>query len=232
MKLIQTVFRFLQGMPDMFSLLKKIHRTLKSLWLTAKFKSCPPSVSFNGISQLRCPEYISIGEGTGFGKDLYLTAWDEYHCQSDEIPHSGEIFGFDRIGRFVQKLHPELTIGSYCWFGEYNHITCANKVTIGDNLLTGKWVTITDNSHGATDYDSFKIAPIKRPLVSKGSVVIGNNVWIGDKATILPGVTIGDGAVIAASSVVTKDVPAYSIVAGNPGKVVRAITMVHNEIIK
>ena len=60
-----------------------------------------------------------------------------------------------------------------------------------------------------------------RPVVSKGSVIIGNNVWIGDKATILPNVTIGDGAVIAANSVVTKDVPAYSVVAGNPAKVIK-----------
>ena len=60
-----------------------------------------------------------------------------------------------------------------------------------------------------------------RLVVSKGSVIIGNNVWIGDKATILPNVTIADGAVIAANSVVTKDVPAYSVVAGNPAKVVK-----------
>lgn len=49
---------------------------------------------------------------------------------------------------YLQTLHPELTIGSHCNFGAYNHITCTNRITIGDNLLTGKWVTITDNSHG------------------------------------------------------------------------------------
>lgn len=122
---------------------------------------------------------------------------------------------------YLQSFHPELTIGSHCSFGAYNHITCTNKVTIGDNLLTGKWVTITDNSHGATDYASLQIEPIRRPIVSKGPVTIGNNVWIGDKATILPGVNIGDGAVIAANCVVTKDVPAYCVVAGNPGRVMK-----------
>ena len=60
-----------------------------------------------------------------------------------------------------------------------------------------------------------------RSVMSKGPVIIGNDVWIGDKATILPGVTIGDGAVIAANAVVTKDVPAYSVVAGNPAKIVK-----------
>lgn len=112
-----------------------------------------------------------------------------------------------------------MKIGSHCSFGAYNHITCANRVIIGDNCLTGKWVTITDNSHGETDSDSLHLSPTKRPITSKGPVVIGNNVWIGDKATILPGVTIGDGAVIAANAVVTKDVPKYSVVGGNPARI-------------
>lgn len=222
-KTLQTLFRCLQRLPDVFGIISGRWRGLKNLWVTAKFKSCPPSVSFSGIASLNCPECISIGEGTGFGKDLYLTAWNKYHCLSGELPHDGEISGPDRGGMYLQTLHPELTIGSHCNFGAYNHITCTNRITIGDNLLTGKWVTITDNSHGATDYDSLQIEPIRRPIVSKGPVIIGKNVWIGDKATILPGVTIGDGAVIAANTVVTKDVPAYSVVAGNPGKVVKII---------
>ena len=54
-------------------------------------------------------------------------------------------------------------------------------------------------------------------------VIIGNNVWIGDKATILPGVKIGDGCIIAANTVVTKDVPPYSVVAGNPGVILKTL---------
>ena len=87
--------------------------------------------------------------------------------------------------------------------------------------MTGKWVTISDNNHGTTDFDTLHEAPAIRKLYTKGPVIIGNNVWIGDKATILGGVTIGDGAVIAANSVVTKDVPAYSVVGGNPARVIK-----------
>ena len=120
-----------------------------------------------------------------------------------------------------QKMNPELTIGEKCNFGAYNHITCTNKISIGNGVLTGKWVTITDNSHGDTNLESLQIRPARRPIFSKGPVTIGNNVWIGDKATILPGVTIGDGAVVAANAVVTKDVPAYSVVAGNPARIIK-----------
>ena len=148
---------------------------------------------------LHCPECIHVGDSNGFGKDLFLTAWR-------------------REGVYGEPL---LRIGSHCSFGAYNHITCANKVTIGDYCLTGKWVTITDNSHGETDRDSLLMSPAKRPITSKGPVVIGDNVWIGDKATILPGVTIGDGAVIAANAVVTKDVPPHCVAGGNPARILK-----------
>lgn len=85
--------------------------------------------------------------------------------------------------------------------------------------MTGKWVTISDNNHGLTDSKSLQIPPLKRTVVSKGPVIIKENVWIGDKATVLAGVTIGQGAIVAANAVVTKDVPPYSIVAGAPAKI-------------
>lgn len=145
-------------------------------------------------------KYISIGEHCFFGKNCIVSAWDQHGNQ---------------------HFNPEIQIGDDCEFGEYNHITAINEITIGKGLLTGRWVTITDNSHGETDINSLKSKPIDRKIVSKGPVKIGNNVWIGDKATILPNVTIGDGAVIAANAVVTKDVPAYSVAAGIPAKIVK-----------
>ena len=173
-----------------------------------RFKNTLQIVSFGIIGQIRCPERISIGKNTKFGNWIFLTAWDSYHCIID---------GKDTI----QKLSPDITIGENCSFGAFNHITCTNRVAIGNGVLTGKWVTITDNSHGDTDLDTLRIRPVLRKIESKGPVIIGDNVWIGDKATILPGVTIGEGSVIAANSVVTKDVPAYCVVAGNPAKIIK-----------
>lgn len=149
-------------------------------------------------------KYIIIGKGTHFSEHSHLTAWDK--------TIAGDVF------------QPEIQIGENCCFGAWNHITATNCIKIGNNLLTGKWVTITDNSHGETDFNTLQIPPLLRPCVSKGPVVIKDNVWIGDKATILPGVTIGEGAVIAANAVVTKDVPAYSIVGGNPAKIIKIQT--------
>ena len=66
--------------------------------------------------------------------------------------------------------------------------------------------------------------PLEREVYSKGPVIIEKNVWIGDKVTILPGVTVGQGAVIAANSVVSKDVPAFSVVGGIPAKLLKNIS--------
>ena len=118
---------------------------------------------------------------------------------------------------------PHLSIGDGCSIGEYSHITCANKVIIGNGLLTGRFVLITDNSHGDSSPEECDTAPLARDVCSKGPVEIKDNVWIGDKATILPGITIGKGAIIAANAVVTKDIPDYAIAAGIPAKIVKHI---------
>ena len=103
--------------------------------------------------------------------------------------------------------------------GKNNHITAASGVFIGKNLMTGPNVLISDNAHGNPhDQAVKKINPRLRPVYSKGPISIGDNVWIGENAAIMANVTIGDGAIIGANSVVTHDVEAYSIYAGNPAK--------------
>ena len=149
---------------------------------------------------------ITIGDYTSIQSHSVLGCWEKY----------GD-----------QRFTPSLTIGNQCSIGEYNHITTCNKITIGDGLLTGRYVYIGDNAHGSLSWEEAGIPPLKRQLKSKGEVKIGNNVWIGDKVTILGDVHIGDNVIVAANAVVTKDVPDNSIVAGVPATVVRGIS---NEI--
>jgi len=131
------------------------------------------------------------------------------HCILETYPNAG--------------LHPQLEIGDNVSLGEYSHITCARKVVIGNGVLTGRFVLITDNSHGSSLTEEIIRPPLARPIHSNGAVIIHDNVWIGDKATILPNVIVGEGAIVAANAVVTKDVPAYTVVAGCPAKVVKMI---------
>lgn len=147
------------------------------------------------------PQNMTIGNNTNFAEGCVL----ECYKSNDRSDY----------GRIV--------IGSRCMFGARTHLTSVKRIVVGDNLLTGRDVLITDNSHGLLTVDELSQHPADRVLTSKGVVCIGNNVWIGDKASILPGVIIGDGAIIAANAVVTHDVPPFTIVAGIPAKVIRKL---------
>lgn len=122
-----------------------------------------------------------------------------------------------------QHFNPEIIIGNNCSIGEYTQITAVNRIIIGDGLLTGRYVYIGDNSHGGLSWEEAKIRPVKRELRSKGEIKIGDNVWVGDKTTILGGVTIGDNVIIGANSVVTHDVPSNCVVSGVPAKVTKQL---------
>lgn len=154
------------------------------------------------MQNFRGGKYISIGENTVLGPSIQLTAWDVYE-------------GI--------KYDPLIEIGNNCQIRANAHITAINRIIIGDNLLTGTNILITDNSHGMTDFMSLSIAPSDRLLFSKGPVHIGDNVWLGNNVVILPGVTIGDGVVIGANSVVTSNIPSYSIAVGSPARIVKKI---------
>jgi acetyltransferase-like isoleucine patch superfamily enzyme len=100
----------------------------------------------------------------------------------------------------------ELTIGNYCSIA--GGVTCFNKAH--------------HRTTGVSSFPFFEVYGIGHPCgYSKGNVAIGNDVWIGDGVLITGGITIGNGAVVAARSVVTKNVPAFAVVGGNPAKVLK-----------
>ena len=101
------------------------------------------------------------------------------------------------------------------------HIGALNSIFIGDNVLIGSNVSIIDHSHGEFNNKKemdFDIPPNKRNLWSKGNIYISNNVWICDSVTITGNVNIGYGSVIAAHSLVNKDIPSKTIWGGVPAK--------------
>lgn len=131
-------------------------------------------------------------------------------------------------GVFNNQHYPNasIKIGNFCSIGEYNHITACNKITIGDGLLTGRYVLISDNSHGGLSVEESEMYPADRKLQSKGEIVIGNNVWLGDCVAILPGVHIGDNVIVGVGAVVTKNLPSNCIAAGVPAKVIKKLDAV------
>jgi len=129
-----------------------------------------------------------------------------------------------RLEAFSEANKKVMIFGKNVQINDYVHISAMENVHIGDNVLMASKIYISDNSHGdysgGTNDSNPDVAPIKRNYVCK-SVIIGDNVWIGEFVSILPGVTIGKGSVIGANSVVTKSIPPYVIAAGAPAKPIK-----------
>lgn len=131
-------------------------------------------------------------------------------------------YGFHRVGKGlslagVSYVWGEVSLGDHCFINRGCYL--AGQITIGHFVMLASNVAIIGGDHELNQDD--------RPMRFAGRaaslpVRIGDDVWIGHGAILLHGITVGDGAVIAAGSVVTRDVPAYAIVAGNPARELRA----------
>lgn len=118
----------------------------------------------------------------------------------------------------ARDINSIINIGANTVLSNDITIIAQSEIKIGERCLIGDRLTIYDN-----DFHEIDPSTRTRSYGKAASVNIGNNVWIGSLVTILKGVTIGDNSIIAANSVVTKDVPANTIVAGNPATVIRTI---------
>lgn len=129
---------------------------------------------------------------------------------------------FDRIGkRLTLEKGANFGTGKGISIGDFSGIgmNCyiRGPLTIGDNVMMGPDVVILTSSHNFERTD----IPVRLQGDSQEPVSIGNDVWIGQRVIILPGVTIGDGVIIGAGAVVTKDIPPYTIIGGVPAKIIK-----------
>lgn len=157
-------------------------------------------------------------------------------------PHRNLIFLKNHV------TNPNIIVGDYTYYADFNDAANFEKNVlyhfdfIGDKLIIGKFCAIASDvkfimngaNHETAPISTFPFAVLQNgwekiidqdnligKFPNKGDTIIGNDVWIGYDATIMPGVKIGNGAIIAAKTVVTKDVPDYTVVGGNPARLIR-----------
>jgi lipopolysaccharide O-acetyltransferase len=116
-----------------------------------------------------------------------------------------------------------IAIGDDVAIGRFAMITAVESVRIGHGCLFSESIFISDHAHDAFSHDTAPLAA--RPLVSGGPVDIGPHCFFGIRAVIMPGVTLGEGCVVGANSVVTKSFPAYAVIAGAPARLIRTLTL-------
>ncbi|MBQ7922064.1 MAG: CatB-related O-acetyltransferase [Clostridia bacterium] len=128
------------------------------------------------------------------------------------LKHCGKNVNIEKGASFSAKA----SLGDYSGIGVNARIN--GDCTIGDYVMMGTDVVVITRNHC---YERTDIPMMHQGFAEERPVVIGNDVWIGDRVIILPGVHIGDGSIIAAGAVVTRDVPPYAIVGGVPAKVIK-----------
>jgi acetyltransferase-like isoleucine patch superfamily enzyme len=177
--------------------------------------------AFESMRAARRFESFAVGVHTD------MLAWRIKGARGCHLAVGHHCFIRDKI--FFERPGARLTVGDRTYLGN-GLIAIAQSVEIGSDVMFGWGVTVVDhNSHsirfserggdterwlrGEKDWSAVKIQPVR----------ICDKAWIGFNATILKGVTVGEGSVVAAGAMVTKDVPAWSIAAGNPARVVRQI---------
>lgn len=180
-------------------MLHDIKRKINAYRERRRFFKRNPGVRANNTLKLKKSEYIKCGDNVIIGEESRLLCWDYYNGKS--LEHT-----------------PCLTIGSNFHATRKLTIQCAKNITIGNNVLIASDVFIIDYNHGMNP-----LTPnyLDNPLVLSDGVNINDGAWIGNNVVILGGVTIGEKAIVGAGSVVTRDVPPYTIVAGNPATVIK-----------
>lgn len=180
----------------------------------------------------RSSGWVLVGKGASIryarhlsaGRDFIVEDYAEVNCMT----YRGIIVG-DRvtIGKhaivrptniYGSAIGEGLKIGNNSSIGPYSYIGCSGYIEIGDNVMMSPRVSIYSENHLFDDPD----LTIKEQGVKREFVKIEDDCWIAANTVILSGVTIGRGSVIAAGSVVNKDVPPYSIVGGVPAKVIKS----------
>ncbi len=141
-------------------------------------------------------------EGINFGKNV-------------SIGQFALIRPSDYYGRNIGR---GLTIGDNSNIGPYNYIGCSGKITIGENVMFGPRVSLYAENH---NYERLDIS-MKEQGVTIGEIIIEDDCWIASNSVIVNNVRIGKGSIVASGSIVTKDVPPHSVVAGVPAKIIKS----------
>lgn len=170
-----------------------------------------------GKTPLYYRQFKEIGKGA---RVWYPCITNRQTRASMAIGEDSQILQNSRIWCYEQKglAKPQIRIGKHCYLGYHLSILAGADVTIDDWVLMASDILITTESHGM-DPES-EIAYMDQPL-TVAPVHIKSGCWIGEKVVIMPGVTIGQKCIVGAGSIVTKDIPDYSIAVGNPARVIK-----------
>jgi acetyltransferase-like isoleucine patch superfamily enzyme/acyl carrier protein len=171
-------------------------------------------------TQIHAPGRISIGNWVSLGRHAKILMQTDFSGSRAMIEQHYPNVAHDFNPRIFGPRDPALKIGDGTFIGDHVFISCALSIEIGKHVVFSDRVFLSDSNH---HYENPDLPILLQANTLGHPIVIEDHAWIGINAVILEGVTIGRHSIVSASSVVTSDVPPFSVVAGNPARVVRFI---------
>jgi acetyltransferase-like isoleucine patch superfamily enzyme len=195
---------------------------LKILVLSARFDQ---AMSYRWRRLCSAIVASRLGKAPGhvyLGKDCVILGHQYVHLEGRFVALArNRIEAIDRHGE--QRFTPRLHIGDGVSMEYDCHIGCIDEVRIGAGVLMASRIYISDHSHGGTTAGDLALPPNSRPVISKGPVIIEDDVWLGEGVAVMPGVRIGCSSIIGANAVVTHDIPPFSVAIGAPARVIKTL---------
>lgn len=166
--------------------------------------------------KIRYPQHLSVGKNFIAEDHVEIMALSQNGIHCGDNVTIGAFATIKPSSYYGRHLGEGLVIGNHSNIGRYSYIGCSGQITIGNNVMMGPRVGLFAENHNFADTTKL----IREQGVTREAITIHDNCWIASSATILAGVEIGEGSIVAAGSVVTKSIPPYSIVAGSPARIV------------
>ena len=174
-------------------------------------------VSFRGAGvRVRCSERLVLGAYAAIGEGSLIDASGRRGVRLGKGAKLGRRVIVTTTSQ-LSKRGVGLTLGDFTGIGDYAHIGCSGGVTFGSNVIAGPYLTCHSQEHVTDDLEK----PIRLQGTHEGEVVVGDDVWLGARVTLLSGARVGDGCIVAAGSVVRGDFPPRSVIGGLPARILK-----------
>lgn len=188
----------------------------RGMKLLFRFKNPKGALFGKGVS-LYSPSKLKLGKFVRLGRNVEIHALGKRGVQLGDNTGIGAYSKLVVSGSF-KDLGIGIKIGNQVGIGEYAYLGGAGGLSIGNDCIIGQYFSCHPENHNYSDTHEL----IRLQGVNRKGIAIGENCWIGSKVTILDGVSIGSGCVIAAGSVVTKDMPPNAVIGGVPARVLKS----------
>lgn len=197
-------------------LLEKFGQLLRGSWKSLWFRKRSGLVFAGRRVRVRFARNIVCGKNLTLGDGVFINALCRQGVRFGDNVSIGRNTTVECTG-VLRELGEGITLGSHVGISPGCFIGVRGKIEIGDNTILGPMVSLHAENHNYADAS----VPIRLQGTSRRGITVGRDCWIGAKATILDGVSVGDGAVIAAGALVNRDVPACAVAGGVPAKVLK-----------